>query len=126
MDIEEFVDQLFGEKTTDTLMPGKEAGSPVADQGEIDPSNLQSFVDRLLLRLFDTVNLMQYLKQVSILKKNGTPTVQLVFTQIPDDAVGDAQRVIAVPSQAYRFKHNASPYIGFEIPLKAEMFPTTA
>lgn len=128
MNLDEFVDQLFN-SSIDAELSSEEAVAPgddLADQGDIDPENLQSFVDRLLLRFFDTVNLMQYLNQVSVIKKNGVPTVQLVFAQIPDDAIADAQRVIAVPSQAFRFKNEATPYIGFEVPLKAEMFPTTA
>jgi hypothetical protein len=125
MNLDEFVDQLFAAGSPDKSLglSGEEADS--ADQGDIDPANLQAFVDRLLLRLFDTVSLMQYLKQVSVLKKNGVPVVQLVFAQIPDDVIGDTQRIISTPSQAYKFKQDATPYVGFEVPLKAEMFPAT-
>lgn len=104
MTIREFVDELYGDQ-----------------EGEM--ANVKTFLDRLLLRIFDTVGLMQYLNKVSVIKKGDVQTIQLVFAQIPDEVISDVQRVIAVPSQAYKFKSDAANYVGFEIPLKKELFP---
>jgi hypothetical protein len=92
------------------------------DYDDVELDDVKSYVDRLLLRIFNAVSLMQYLNKVSVLKKGNVQTVQLVFAQVPADIIPEIQRIIGVPSQAYAFDKDGSPYIGFEIPLPDEVF----
>jgi hypothetical protein len=102
MTISEFVDNLY------------------TDGDYLD--DVKVFIDRLLLRLFDTVSLMQFLEKVSIIKKDETRVIQLLFTKIPDEVIPDVQRIIAVPCQAYEFEREGKPFIAFEIPVETELF----
>lgn len=104
MELTEFVDQLYNLR------------------GEVELGDAKVFVDRLLLRIFDAVSLMQYLDQVSVLKKGDVQTVQLVFSQLPQEVLPDVQRIIGIDSQCYNFEREGVPYAGFEIPLDPELF----
>lgn len=92
----------------------------------VELEGVKAYVDRLLLRIFETVTLMQYLNKVSVFKRGGVHTVQLVFSRIPDEVIPDVQRVIGVESKVYKFDQDSTPFVGFEVPLPEELFPDKA
>jgi hypothetical protein len=82
------------------------------------PSTAKAFIDRLLLRLFNSPELILHLKKVGL--KRDQKTLQLVFATVPNEVITDIQRIISSPCRVIPFSDEgdeATSYIGFEIPL---------
>jgi hypothetical protein len=111
MKLDEFVDQLFG-------LFGQQSNDTKLKSGAV-----RSFIDRLLLRLFNSHILISYLKKVGLAERDGKNYLQVVFSAVPNEVIPDIQRVIAVDgTKIVRYSEDSQPYVAFEIPIDPTQF----
>ena len=112
MKIDEFVDQLFGLFGLDSQ----------ADE-QLKSGAVRAFIDRLLLRIFNSHILISYLKKVGLAERDGKNYLQIVFAAMPSEVIPDIQRVIAVDdTKIVRYKEGSQPYVAFEVPIDPKQF----
>jgi hypothetical protein len=91
--------------------------------GEIRNDGFRTFIDRLLMRVWNSPSLIQYLDKVGYSEKEDTLVAQLVFNKLPDEVIQDVTRLIAVPRvRVSKFRVDGKAFVGFEAFLDQEMF----
>lgn len=87
---------------------------------EVDPT-LKTFLDRLLLRIFDTPSLMASLLDVQIISQDGDFLIQLDFKKLPDEVTPQVKRIIGHPNaRAVEFDKEGTPHTGLEVKITGQ------
>jgi len=72
------------------------------------------FVDRLLLRMFSTPGLLQYLVDFRV----DNDTLELVFSKLPDDALNGLLQLLGTSAKVFGFSRDGNDYHGLRVGLE--------
>jgi len=101
----------------------------IEQEGEAQlPRKISVFVNRLLMRLFSTPSLMNFLADTQTVKDTTKPKtwkVQLDFQKLPKEVVTQLVRLIAAPRAPtfYRYIKDGAARTGVELEVCEDDFP---
>lgn len=101
-------------------MNAEQFAAYLVETEETDPL-LKNFLDRLLLRIFDTPSLMSSLLDVNIASDEDGFKVQLDFKKIPDEIVPSLRQVVGpYNTRALAFQKDGVNHTGLEVNISRE------
>jgi len=102
-------------------------GPNAAEQAPEIDKKIAVFLNRVLLRHWNTPSFLSFLKDVAMFPKDdesGQVVIQFVYNRLPEEAIPSLARLLASPSDPKysRFVDNGQAYTGVELCVKPDDF----
>lgn len=90
-------------------------------EGDIKRDSPKVLMDRLILRILSSPNLISQLKNVALVERGSDNVIQLLFNELPKSKLGEILRLFGFKDmQVVEFEKNGVGHTGFELKVPRE------